>query len=39
MGYLQKAHRRGGEEDHGGRSGHCAQMVYQTTATNEMTQQ
>ena len=35
MGYLQKAHRRGGEEDHGRRSGHSAQVVHQATATDD----
>ena len=35
MGYLQKAHRRGSEEDHGRRSGHSAQMVHHATATDD----
>ncbi len=35
MGYLQKAHRRGSEEDHGRRSGHSAQVVHQATATDD----
>ena len=39
MGYLQKAHRRGGEEDHGRRSGHSPQVVHQAKATDEMKQQ
>ena len=39
MGYLQKAHRRGGEEDYGRRSGHCAQAVHQATATDQMKQE
>ncbi len=35
MGYLQNGHRRGGEEDHGRRSGHSAQVVHQATATDD----
>jgi hypothetical protein len=35
MAYVQIAHRRGGEEDHGRRSGYSDQVVHQATATDD----